>query len=69
MADEKKPTGLKLFNQTINSPSTQKYLADVLGDRKMSFVNNLVALVANNANLQACEPYTCLLYTSPSPRD
>lgn len=60
MADEKKPTGLKLFNQTINSPSTQKYLADVLGDRKMSFVNNLVALVANNTNLQACEPYTLM---------
>ena len=60
MAEEKKATGLKLFNQTINSPSTQKYLADVLGDRKMSFVNNLVALVANNANLQQCEPYTLM---------
>lgn len=60
MAEEKKVTGLKLFNQTINSPSTQKYLADVLGERKMSFVNNLVALVANNANLQACEPYTLM---------
>lgn len=60
MADKKKPTGLKLFNQTINSPSTQKYLTDVLGDRKMSFVNNLIALVANNANLQACEPYTLM---------
>ena len=60
MAEEKKVTGLKLFNQTINSPSTQKYLADVLGDRKMSFVNNLVALVANNATLQACEPYTLM---------
>ena len=57
---EQKPTGLKLFNQTINSPSTQKYLADVLGERKMSFVNNLVALVANNAMLQECEPFTLM---------
>ena len=69
MADEKKPTGLKLFNQTINSPSTQKYLADVLGDRKMSFVNNLVALVANNANLQACEPYTLMFAALNMPLD
>ena len=60
MAEEKKATGLKLFNQTINSPSTQKYLSDVLGERKMSFVNNLVALVANNAMLQECEPYTLM---------
>lgn len=60
MAEQQKATGLKLFNQTINSPSTQKYLADVLGERKMSFVNNLVALVANNANLQVCEPYTLM---------
>ena len=57
---EQKSTGLKLFNQTINSPSTQKYLSDVLGERKMSFVNNLVALVANNATLQDCEPYTLM---------
>ena len=57
---EQKATGLKLFNQTINSPSTQKYLSDVLGERKMSFVNNLVALVANNAMLQECEPYTLM---------
>ena len=60
MADEKKPTGLKLFNQTITNPSTQKYLADVLGERKGSFVNNLTALVANNAMLQECEPYTLM---------
>jgi hypothetical protein len=56
MADEKKPTGLKLFNQTITNPSTQKYLSDVLGERKGSFVNNLTALGANNVMLQECEP-------------
>lgn len=60
MAEEKKPTGLRLFNQTITNPSTQKYLADVLGERKGSFVNNLTALVANNTMLQECEPYTLM---------
>lgn len=57
---EQKATGLKLFNQTITNPSTQKYLGDVLGERKGSFVNNLTALVANNAMLQECEPYTLM---------
>ena len=61
MAEEKKATGLKLFNQTITSVATQKYLADVLGERKASFVNNLTALVANNAMLQVCEPYTLMV--------
>lgn len=60
MAEEKKATGLRLFNQTITNPSTQKYLADVLGERKGSFVNNLTALVANNSMLQECEPYTVM---------
>jgi len=60
MADEKKATGLRLFNQTITNPSTQKYLADVLGERKGSFVNNLTALVANNTMLQDCDPYTVM---------
>lgn len=60
MAEEKKQTGLQLFNRTITNPSTQKYLADVLGERKGSFVNNLTALVANNAMLQECDPYTIM---------
>ncbi len=55
-----KATGLKAFNQTIQNPNTQKYLESVLGERKGSFVNNLVALVANNANLHVCEPYTIM---------
>lgn len=59
MAEEKK-TGLRVFNQTITNVATQKYLADVLGERKASFVNNLTALVANNAMLQECEPYTLM---------
>lgn len=60
MAQEEKATGLRLFNQTITNPATQKYLADVLGERKGSFINNLTALVANNAKLQECEPYTIM---------
>ena len=55
-----KATGLQLFNQTITNPSTQKYLQDVLGERKGSFVNNLTALVANNAALQECQPLTVM---------
>lgn len=53
-------TGLQTFNRAITNPSTQKYLQEVLGERKGSFVNNLTALVANNTNLQECEPYTVM---------
>lgn len=53
-------TGLQLFNQTITNPQTQKYLQDVLGERKGSFINNLTALVANNAALQECQPLTIM---------
>lgn len=47
---------LQLFNQTIANPRTQEYLAQVLGEKRASFVNNLTALVANNTKLQECEP-------------
>lgn len=60
MTEEKKTNGLQLFNRTITSQRTQKYLKDVLGERKGQFVSNLTALVANNANLQECEPYTLM---------
>lgn len=53
-------TGLQLFNKTITNPKTQEYLAQVLGERKGSFVNNLTALVANNLMLQECEPLTVM---------
>ena len=60
-SNEKKQTpSLQVFNQTITAPATQKYLADVLGERKASFVNNLTALVANNLSLQECQPYTIM---------
>lgn len=53
-------TGLQTFNRTITNPNTMKYLQDVLGERKGTFVNNLTALVANKAELQECEPYTLM---------
>ena len=60
MANEVQVYNLKSFNQTITSPATQKYLTDLLHERKGQFVSNLTALVANNANLQECEPYTLM---------
>lgn len=56
----KKVYDLKSFNQTITSPATQKYLSDLLHERKSAFVSNITALVANNANLQKCEPCTLM---------
>lgn len=53
-------SNLTIFNQTLTAPKTQAYLESVLADKKASFVNNLTALVANNANLQACEPITLM---------
>jgi len=53
-------TGLKLFNQFIANPRTQDYLTTVLAEKRASFVNNITALVANNATLQVCKPDTLL---------
>lgn len=63
MANEIQKTttySLKTFNQTITNPATQKYLDELLHERKGQFVNNLTALVANKAELQECEPYTLM---------
>ena len=54
---------LKQFNQFIAHPRTQDYLTAVLADKKASFVNNITALVSNNANLQVCAPET-LMYSA-----
>ena len=54
---------LKVFNQTLTHPKTQAYLDSVLGAKKSAFVNNIVAVVANDAKLQVCEPMT-LLYAA-----
>ena len=54
---------LKVFNQTLRNPKTQEYLDGVLGQKKASFVNNIVAVVGGDKKLQACEPMT-LLYAA-----
>lgn len=53
-------SNLKVFNQTIMDPRTQAYLDSVLSENKSSFVNNIVALVSNNAALQACDPQSLM---------
>lgn len=53
-------SNLTKFNQTITDTRTQNYLNQVLGEKKSSFVNNITALVANNAKLQECEPLSLM---------
>jgi recombination protein RecT len=51
---------LRKFNADLTNEKTQKYLTEILGNRKASFVNNIVALVSNNVKLQECEPITLM---------
>ncbi|MFV0501753.1 MAG: recombinase RecT [Bacteroidales bacterium] len=53
-------SNLTKFNQTITNPRTQEYLQNVLSEKKSSFVNNIIALVANNVKLQECEPMSLM---------
>lgn len=53
-------TGLKAFNQTLTSDKMGTYLSQVLQERKNSFINNIVALVGSNTNLQKCNPLTVI---------
>lgn len=53
-------SNLQQFNQTITNPKTQAYLEQVLSGKKNAFVNNIVALVSNNTNLQTCEPMSVM---------
>lgn len=53
-------SNLQQFNQAITNPKTQAYLEQVLSTKKNAFVNNIVALVSNNTNLQACEPMSVM---------
>ena len=59
---------LKQFNQFLANPRTQDYLTTVLAEKKASFVNNITALVSNNAALQVCKPdtimFSCLKATA-----
>lgn len=63
MANEvvKKPqTGLQKFNAMLENTRTQEYLTNVLGDKKQTFVSNMVALVASNKALSECDPSTTM---------
>lgn len=51
---------MQLFNKTLANPKTQDYLQQVLAEKKSAFVNNITALVANDAKLQACEPISLM---------
>lgn len=59
---------LKKFNLCITNERMQKYLESILGERKASFVNNVVALVSSDAKLQRCDAnstiYACLKATA-----
>ena len=47
---------MQVFNDQIRGVNAQAYLSTLLGEKKESFVTSLVGLVADDANLQNCEP-------------
>lgn len=53
---KKAQTPLQAFNGFMMNPNTQDYLKSVLREKSASFMNNMVALVANNRALQPCKP-------------
>ena len=57
---KKVPTSLQAFNRRITNSDVQSYLTQVLGEKKASFVNNITALVANDAKLQECKPMSLI---------
>ena len=60
MSNQLQTTGLRGFNNLIANEKTQNHLAEVLGEKKASFVNNITALVSNNTMLQKCDPQTIM---------
>jgi len=52
----KQLTPMQRFNAQIRGANAQAYLVDVLGEKKEAFVTSLVSVVANDANLQKCNP-------------
>lgn len=52
----KQMTPMQRFNAQIRGANAQAYLVDVLGEKKEAFVTSLVSVVANDANLQKCNP-------------
>ena len=66
MANEittRQQTPLQRFNGVMKDTRTQEYLSSVLGNKKDQFVTTLISAVANNENLQVCEPMS-LMYTA-----
>lgn len=66
MANEittRQQTPLQRFNGVMKDTRTQEYLSSVLGNKKDQFVTTLISAVANNENLQTCEPMS-LMYTA-----
>ena len=57
---QKQTTPLQAFNRCITNSDVQSYLTQVLGEKKSSFVNNITALVANDAKLQECKPMSLI---------
>ena len=53
-------TGLQKFNAMLENTRTQEYLSNVLGEKKQTFVSNMVALVASNKALSECDPSTIM---------
>lgn len=53
-------TPMQRFNKAISSVQTQEYLKSVLAGKKEAFVNNITALVANDAKLQECTPMSLI---------
>ena len=49
-------TPMQVFNTKIKDVRMQEYLSSILGERKGQFVTTLVSVVANNEQLQQCEP-------------
>lgn len=59
-AEAKPQTPMQRFNSAISSESMKDYLSSMLGDKRDSFVNNVVALVSNSTALQACKPMSVI---------
>lgn len=53
-------TGLQAFNGFIMNEKTQSYLNTVVGERKESFVANVISVVSSNTALQECTPSTVM---------
>lgn len=51
---------LMRFNRSIMDAKTQDYLQQVLSGKKSQFVNNITALVTNDAKLQQCTPMSVI---------